>query len=547
MPLQVLTMIRHLFLVGNMASGKSTVGQALAQRLNRPFYDTDRWIESQQGKSIAEIFAQDGELAFRRLETLALHTIAQDKSPWVVATGGGMVLNPEHRQLMRQHGWMVYLKADPEALVERIHDPRTRPLLANAVSPQEALRQLAQAREPLYQESDWVIDTEGWNVEAVVEELSALTCPSPESPICISVLPNTPSAYEVLIAPRLRDHIAERALEVYQPTKVALLTHPVLRSWAEPIARQFELAGIPTTLLLSPEGERYKTLSRVQKLYTQLLKAGIDRSGLVVVLGGGVLGDVGGFVSATYLRGVPFIQIPTTLLAQVDSSVGGKVGVDLPEGKNLVGAFYQPKRVLIDPELLQTLPPRHWRNGLAEMLKYGITLQHGLWRRLEVMLQLGSLRKREPTLWTLPIARCVQLKAQIVSEDERDLTGRRALLNFGHTVGHAVEAVLGYRGWLHGEAISAGMVAEAHIGVKLGITPPDTLEALIDLLQQAGLPTSLPEVSVESLTEAMRHDKKRKGDQIGMVLLEGVGRACFIEAVPMEAVREVLLACGARS
>ncbi|MFQ3611725.1 MAG: 3-dehydroquinate synthase, partial [Fimbriimonadales bacterium] len=439
------------------------------------------------------------------------------------------------------------LKASPEVLLSRIQDPTTRPLLSDAPTPHEALQQITQAREPLYQESDWVLETEGRSIDSLVEELSLLANPSAETPLRVPVLAETPSAYEVLIGLGLRAQFAARILEVLRPTRVALLSHPVLRAWVEPIAQQLNSAGVPTTLVMMPAGERYKTLRQVQRIYSELLRMGLDRSGLVVVVGGGVLGDMGGFVSATYMRGVPFVQIPTTLLAQVDSSVGGKVGVDLAEGKNLVGAFYQPKRVLIDPELLRTLPPRHWRNGLAEMLKYGIALQHGLWYRLEAMLELSLFKKRDLAQWTLPIARCVQIKAQIVSEDERDVSGRRALLNFGHTVGHAVEAVLGYREWLHGEAISAGMVAETRVGVKLGITPVEALEALVDLLRRAGLPTHLPNLSVDALMEAMRHDKKRKGDQLGMVLLEGLGRARFVDAVPPEVVREALQECGAHS
>ncbi len=540
-------MIRHLFLVGNMASGKSTTARALAKALNLPLYDTDGQIERRFGMPIAQIFTQKGERAFRNAETRTLRELIKRPNPHIVATGGGIVLNPVHRHLMRQHGWLIYLKANPETLLNRIEDPSTRPMLQTAPTPQDALRQIAEAREPLYQEADWVLEVDGVDIETVVEMLSTLLHPTPETPIRIPVLDGSPSAYEVLIAPGLRKQVANRILQVMQPTRVAVLSHPALRDWAEPITEQLNSAGVPTVLLTTPAGEQYKTLRTVQRLYAQLLQAGIDRSGLIIVVGGGVLGDVGGFVSATYLRGIPFVQIPTTLLAQVDSSVGGKVGVDLPEGKNLVGAFHQPQRVLIDPEMLQSLPLRHWRNGLAEMLKYGITLQHGLWYRLDTLIRLGYLRKRIVNAWTLPIARCVQLKAQIVSQDERDLTGQRALLNFGHTVGHAVEAVLGYRGWLHGEAISAGMVAETLVGVKLGLTPHALVETLNETLQRAGLPTRLPAVSADSLLEAMRHDKKRKGDQLGMVLLAAIGKARFVDSVPIEIVKEALIECGAFS
>ncbi len=306
---------------------------------------------------------------------------------------------------------------------------------------------------------------------------------------------------------------------------------------------------MPAHLITLPSGERIKSLRVAERLYAQLLKVGCDRGSLLVIIGGGVLGDLGGFVAATYMRGIPYVQIPTTLLAQVDSSVGGKVAVDLPQGKNLVGAFHQPLMTLVDPETLRTLPLRHWRNGFAEMLKYGAALQVGLWRRLQTMLGQGVLGARrvrkDPDYWTLPIARCISLKAQIVSEDERDLSGRRALLNFGHTVGHAIEAALGYRGWLHGEAIAAGMVAEAEIGRILGVTPPEVADELRETIAQAGLPTQLPAgVDADTLLAHMRHDKKRAGDSLSIVLLEGIGNARLVPNIPTEAIREALTRCA---
>jgi 3-dehydroquinate synthase len=262
-----------------------------------------------------------------------------------------------------------------------------------------------------------------------------------------------------------------------------------------------------------PSGERVKSLRVAEQLYAQLLEAGCDRGSLLVIVGGGVLGDLGGFVAATYMRGIPYVQVPTTLLAQVDSSVGGKVAVDLPQGKNLVGAFHQPLMTLIDPDTLGTLPLRHWRNGFAEMLKYGAALHIGLWRRLQIFVEAKVVSARrvhkETALWAIPIARCVSLKAQIVSDDERDLSGRRALLNFGHTVGHAIEAALSYRGWLHGEAIAAGMVAEAEIGRTLGVTPPEIVDELRQTIAQAGLPTQLP-AGVDADTLLTLHAPRQK-------------------------------------
>jgi shikimate kinase/3-dehydroquinate synthase len=539
--------MRHFYLVGNMGSGKTTVGRLVAQRLQLPFYDLDRQIEQATGQTIANLFAQQGEQAFRELECKMLtQTIFVPRS--VIATGGGVVLNERNRRLMRHRGWVIYLRASPETLWQRLQHTTDRPLLRTE-SPYETLQAIAQQREPLYQEADWVIDTDALCPEEVADAIVRAFKPTPNAPLVIPVLPNQPHEYPVQVAPGSATSAVQAILQRTQPTRVAMLTHPKLRGYADPLHAGFTQNGVPAHLMTLPSGERIKSLRVAERLYAQLLEVGCDRGSLLVIIGGGVLGDLGGFVAATYMRGIPYVQIPTTLLAQVDSSVGGKVAVDLPQGKNLVGAFHQPRTTLVDPETLRTLPLRHWRNGFAEMLKYGAALQIGLWRRLQTMIEAELISPRRvrkaPTLWTLPIARCISLKAQIVSEDERDLSGRRALLNFGHTVGHAIEAALGYRGWLHGEAIAAGMVAEAEIGRILGVTPPEVADELRETIAQAGLPTQLPAgVDADTLLTHMRHDKKRAGDSLSIVLLEGIGNARLVPNIPTEAIREALTRCA---
>jgi shikimate kinase/3-dehydroquinate synthase len=539
--------MRHFYLVGNMGSGKTTVGRLVAQRLQLPFYDLDRQIEQATGQTIANLFAQQGEQAFRELECKMLtQTIFVPRS--VIATGGGVVLNERNRRLMRHRGWVIYLRASPETLWQRLQHTTDRPLLRTE-SPYETLQAIAQQREPLYKEADWVIDTDALCPEEVADAIVRAFNPTPDAPLVIPVLPNQPHEYPVQVAPGSATSAVQAILQRIQPTRVAMLTHPKLRGYADPLHAGFTQNGVPAHLITLPSGERIKSLRVAERLYAQLLEVGCDRGSLLVIIGGGVLGDLGGFVAATYMRGIPYVQIPTTLLAQVDSSVGGKVAVDLPQGKNLVGAFHQPRTTLVDPETLRTLPLRHWRNGFAEMLKYGAALQVGLWRRLQTMLGQGVLGARrvrkDPDYWTLPIARCISLKAQIVSDDERDLSGRRALLNFGHTVGHAIEAALGYRGWLHGEAIAAGMVAEAEIGRILGVTPPEVADELRETIAQAGLPTQLPAgVDADTLLTHMRHDKKRAGDSLSIVLLEGIGNARLVPNIPTEAIREALTRCA---
>ncbi len=538
--------MRFVFLTGNMGAGKSVVGRRLAQQLRCPFYDLDTLIETAAGASIARIFAERGEAGFRQLEREQLQRVVQ-QPPGVVATGGGTVLDAGNRALMRQHGWIFYLQARPETLIQRIRDTRTRPLLQSAPTPLQALQHIARQREPLYQEADWVVPTDDHTPDGVAEQLHRLVAPTPESPLSISITPESGQPSEIRLAPGIRHQLATHLLERCSPSRVAVLTHRVLQVEGEGLVRALQAQGIPAQLLLVPAGERFKTLHTAARLYRALLTAQLDRRSVLIVLGGGMLGDLGGFVAATYMRGIPLVQVPTTLLAQVDASIGGKVAVDLPEGKNLVGAFHQPLLVLIDPELLRGLPARHWRNGLAEMLKYGAALERALWLRLQTLLTHPSRRRlsRAPGDWLLPIARCAAIKARIVAQDERDERGLRALLNFGHTVGHAIEARLNYRQWLHGEAVAAGMRAEAELGALLGITPDEAVKELDAMLKAVGLPTRLPSLSTEQLLAAMQHDKKRIGNRLSCVLLTTIGQAQLVNEVPIEAMREALRRCGA--
>ncbi len=536
--------MRFLFLTGNMGAGKSTIGRALAQQLGCPFYDLDALIEAEAGVPIAQIFAQHSEPHFRQMERRQLRRLAKQPAG-IVATGGGIVLEPQNRAWMRQHGWVVYLHARPETLVERIGDDKTRPLLQTADTPLHALQRIAHQREPLYREADWVIETDALTPEQVVEQLQCLMSPTPESPLRL-----TAPRSEILLAPGIRHHAVPHLLERLVPSRAFVLTHPVLRTAGEALEQALQAHGVPTELLMLPAGERFKTLRVAVRLYRALLKAQMDRRSVLIVLGGGVLGDLGGFVAATYMRGIPFVQMPTTLLAQVDASIGGKVAIDLPEGKNLVGAFHQPLLVLTDPELLTSLPTRQMRSGLAEMFKYGAVLDRGLWRRLQTLIAQRVVSRRrirkDPAEWFLPIARCVKIKARIVTQDERDETGQRALLNFGHTVGHAIESALGYRQWLHGEAVSAGMCTEAILGALLGITPAEVVDELHQTLQAVGLPTRLPPLPAEQLLKAIRHDKKRVGARLQVVLLSALGEAQLVHDVPLSAMQEALKRCGAQ-
>jgi 3-dehydroquinate synthase len=298
-------------------------------------------------------------------------------------------------------------------------------------------------------------------------------------------------------------------------------------------------AGFDCSLITVPAGETSKSLKTVQACYDQLAALRLERKSFIVALGGGVVGDLAGFVAATYLRGIAFVQVPTTLLAQVDSSVGGKVGVNLKAGKNLVGAFYQPRLVLCDLDTLGTLPAREYRAGLAEVIKYGIIYDDALFRRLE--REMDKLLERDTDTLAAVVARCCGIKAEVVQQDETE-SGLRAILNFGHTIGHALEAISHYGKYLHGEAISIGQVAAAGLSARqLGLSQAEVTR-ISELLRRAGLPTAvrLTPGAQKKLIKAMQLDKKVSGGEIKFVLARRIGKVEFGQRVPASLLAEAL-------
>jgi 3-dehydroquinate synthase len=322
---------------------------------------------------------------------------------------------------------------------------------------------------------------------------------------------------------------------------VVILTQPTIaRRWAGVLSAGLEAGGLETPEIVTfPAGERYKTVGTIQALYTALynLSPALDRRTLIVALGGGVVGDMAGFVAATYLRGLDYVQVPTTLLAMVDSSVGGKTGVDFRAGKNLIGAFHQPRLVLADLETLSTLPVREFRSGMAEVVKYGVIQDAGLLNTVTATFE-RSLRTNAGTVLQEIVARCCEIKAEVVAGDEFEMTGLRAILNFGHTIGHALESATNYRRYRHGEAVAIGMVAAAHIGEEAGITPPDVCPAILAALEAQGLPSALPsEIAPDVLIDGSSRDKKALGGVARFVLAERIGKTSLFERIDADIVR----------
>jgi 3-dehydroquinate synthase len=320
--------------------------------------------------------------------------------------------------------------------------------------------------------------------------------------------------------------------------RVVVVSNPIVAAhWLAPLRESLRAAGIDAETLLVPDGEAHKSLRMAEDVLTRLLELRADRSTTIVALGGGVVGDLAGFAASIYQRGVPFVQVPTTLLAQVDSSVGGKTGVNHPLGKNMIGAFHQPRAVLVDTDCLSTLPDREFRAGVAEVIKYGAIRERGFFEWLEA--NLDALVTRDSATLTHAISESCRIKAEVVAADERE-TGARAILNFGHTFGHAIEAAAGYGEWLHGEAIAAGMVLAAELSHRAtGLAAADVAR-IADLLGRARLPQRPPPIPVARWLDLMGRDKKATGGALRFVLLEALGRAVVRTGVDDATLRAVI-------
>ncbi|XYJ12815.1 bifunctional shikimate kinase/3-dehydroquinate synthase AroKB [Telluria sp. B2] len=533
-----------------MGSGKTTIGRLLARRLGKRFVDSDHAIEARTGASIPWIFEIEGEASFRRREAEMIRELTAQEDI-ILATGGGAVLDPASRALLAERGTVIYLRAGIGAILQRTAHDKNRPLLQTA-DPRRKLEQLLAQREPLYREiADLVIDTGRPNVQSMVqtilEQLDALAAgrarraktPMNQAAQLTLNVELGERSYPIAIGPGLLSDPAALDRHV-GGNKVAIVTNTTVAPlYLEQVAAPLRAAGREVVEIVLPDGEEHKHWGSLMQVFDALLANKCDRKTTLVALGGGVIGDLTGFAAASYMRGVPFVQIPTTLLAQVDSSVGGKTGINHPLGKNMIGAFYQPRAVLADTSTLSTLPDRELSAGLAEVIKHGAILDAAFFDWIEANIK--ALVAREPQALAHAIARSCEIKADVVRKDERE-GGLRAVLNFGHTFGHAIEAGLGYGEWLHGEAVGCGMVMAADLSHRLGLIDAASVERLRALVQAAGLPTVAPDLGIERWIELMEVDKKNEGGAIKFILLKPLGSPS-IASVPQEVLRATLTAC----
>ena len=503
-----------------MGTGKTEVGRQLAQLLQWPFVDLDARIVKGAGKSIPKIFAQSGEATFRQLERRALAEVLKGPQA-VVALGGGAVCSAANLKKLQAAGTLILLQAEVATLMKRLRGDKSRPLLKGG-NPQEAIQKLLAERAPYYDAIPWQMKTEGKTPKQLARRIASLW-PLDQASLEVSLGKRSYPIYFQQDGVKSLNSLLRRT---FSGDRLFLLTNSVVdrlygKAWIKELKREFRVEK-----LALPDGERHKNLATMAKIYRAMSAAGVDRKTPLLALGGGVIGDMGGYAAATYLRGVPYVQVPTTLLAQVDSSIGGKTGVDLPEGKNLVGAFYQPKMVLIDTAMLQTLKPRQLRCGMAEVIKYGAIFDAKLFRDLEA--RMAEYLKRPEDLLEGVIRRCCEWKAWVVREDEFETRGIRAKLNFGHSLGHAIETLTAYRRYTHGEAIAMGMNFAAWASQQRCGLSDQALRRLETLLQTAGLPTQWPDFSSARYLKALLQDKKRVSAHLNFVYLNKIGDAVVL-------------------
>lgn len=517
----------NLVLTGFMGTGKTTVGHALAGKLEMEFVDTDELIETRHGP-ISKIFADHGEAEFRAIERgVALELGA--RTGLVIATGGRMILDPENFQALSKNGRIFCLVATPDEIHSRVVNDETRrdrPLL-QVEDPHQRIIELMVERQPDYERFPQLV-TDHAGPDVIADEVADLW--SGHSTYDIS---SPAGGYPYTVGAGILPFVRQLA-SIHGP--IVVITDDVIRDLYAP-----SLGEVDLTVTL-PAGRSQKTLDAVGSVYQQLFDAGIDKTATIVSLGTSIIGDVAGFAAGTYLRGVDLVHCPTNLIAMVDTSVGGKVGLDVPQGRNLIGLYKQPKAVLADVGTLQTLPPRDFSSGLAEVVKHGLISSSSLLSRIEATTWDTSGNLLPGMLADLQslVAQAIQVKIAIVQADPFEETGERTLLNLGHTFGYGIEQAS--NGEInHGEAVAMGLVAATRLSHRKGYANADLVERVEALVRHIGLHTTYPaSIEPQDVLEGMRHDKKKRHSRLRFVLLKNVGEPLISDDVADSEVLEVL-------
>ena len=544
-------MTRRIVLIGPSGTGKSSTARILGQMLGWDVHDTDAQIEEREGRTIPQIFAESGEGTFRAVERQVLMQSLRHRSV-VIATGGGAAANEDvwaPTMLGDPETLTVHLDAPATVLVERLRrqaessgEKAERPLLqGDAIGTLSGHRE---TRRAFYERATVGLDVTGRALAAIAADIAEMAALDAGVPSIIE-LTSTSAPSGIAIAPGMRQRAGEIVAEQWPKARRLWLCvdQHVAAAHGDGLIEDLGLGAYDSRIVVVPPGERSKSFDGIARLWDALLEGGAERSDVLVAVGGGVVGDLAGFAAATVLRGIGLVQIPTTLLSMVDSSVGGKTGINHTTGKNLIGAFYQPRRVIVDTELLATLPGREYRSGFGEIVKHGVIEASTPGGEDGVLLGIlernaGALLARTSPVLPWVVRRNIAIKASVVEADERE-ADLRAILNFGHTMGHGIEAA-GYA-MLHGEAISTGMVGALRLSAAVHGADPGQVERVTDLLARYGLPTSA-EVDPARVRALMNQDKKKSGGKQLWVLLNGENRVDIVRDVAEDAVDAALAA-----
>ena len=540
--------MQRIFLTGLSGSGKSSVGRRVSELLRWDFIDTDTLLSERYGMPVGQILIEFGEQRFRQMESEAL-ILSADHECVVIATGGGAVISEANRTFMREHGLTFYLETSVEIawrrVQEQIHQSgksAERPLVVGTDG-QRRLQSLFLARKAWYEEAVVCISTNEDSLDIISKRVVAFALTngylstSTQSQETVTLQLGKVTSRAIVEWGGLR-HLPQYLKSSGFLQRVFIVTDSDIgRLYSEPILSLLLDAGFVPQIFTISAGEASKSIWSWQQILNWLVEQKAEQREPIIVVGGGVIGDLAGFVAATYHRGVPLIQIPTSLLAQVDSAIGGKTGINHPLGKNLIGAFYQSELIIVDPAFLLTLPERVYLEGWAEIVKYGMILDTDLFEMLED--HSSSLHARDATLLTKIITRCIQLKMDVVQRDERD-GGLRNILNYGHTFGHALEVLTDYGSWLHGEAVAVGMEVAARIAVARGLLTNEHALRQRGLLLSLHLPLRCPGIDTISVLEKMQRDKKVRAGQMRWILPTQIGQAKIYDDVPLALIEEAV-------
>lgn len=558
----------RIILTGFSGAGKSIVGRLLAERLGWTLLDTDALVEERAGKPILDIFRDEGELAFRDLESAALAEALNAQSA-VISTGGGVVLRSENRRAMAEAGIIVCLEARPETIVARLTEgvdgrELDRPLLATE-DPLLRIKELKSTRQHLYALCDWVVQTDGLTPEEVAGEVVRAYEHAEESLVSHHRV-HAISDPEAFVPPGTLHAIPAGAACM---VRTALGEYPVFTGWGilEQLGKRLRDEGltrfayvisdetvwhhlgdeveaclrsaeIDFDSYVVPPGEASKTLDNAALIYDWLIEHKAERGHAIVAVGGGVATDLGGYVAATFARGLPLVHVPTSMLGMVDAAIGGKVAVNHPRAKNMIGMFHQPRFVLADVATARTLPAREIKSGLAEAIKHGFIADEEYLAFLEQ--NADAILKVDRDAAVEAVRRSVCIKAEVVGADEFETTGRRSTLNYGHTLAHAIESTTGYSRFRHGEADGIGMMFAGSLSVRMALLDPAVVERQRQVLEKYGLPVTADGLDRERLMAAVALDKKVQGKKVRWVLLEGIGQPVLRDDVPASMIEAAL-------